>query len=220
MELYLSSNMIGSHADRLIAAAGGRGARMAVITNALDYIPLEAQLEYTRTQFDPVAYFAEHGFDPSLLDLRFYFGRAAALREALLRHRVVWALGGNAFLLRRAMRDSGFDEVMQQVSGENIIYAGWSAGACVAGDSLRAISLMDDPEVTAPGYTRSEPIWEGLALVPFTIIPHFQSDHPETASAAKAVQWAMEKKVEHRTLRDGDVLMTIGGKPTHLLAQH
>lgn len=217
MELYLSSHMLGCHADRLLAAAGGRGARMAVITNALDYIPLEAQLEYTRTHFDPIAYFSQNGFDPSPLDLRFYFDRPATLRERLLRHRVVWAVGGNAFLLRKAMRESGFDEVIQNLSGEDIIYAGWSAGACVAGDSLRAISFMDDPEVTAPGYTRGEPIWEGLALVPFTIIPHFESDHPEAASAAKAVRWAMEHGVEHRALRDGEVLATVGGKPTHLL---
>lgn len=216
MKLYLSSYMLGDHGERLLAMAGGRGARVAVITNALDFIPLEAQLEYTRTQFDPVAYFAEHGLDPSLLDLRFYFGRSAALREVLRRHRVVWALGGNAFLLRRAMRESGFDEIVHDLLSDGLVYAGWSAGACVAGDSLRAIGLMDDPDVTAPGYGPGEPVWDGLGLVPFTIVPHHASDHPETTAAASAVAWAMERGIAHRALRDGDVLVADAGEPTVL----
>src|ERR1700689_936625 len=72
MKLYLSSYLLGDHADRLIAMAG-RGARMAVITNALDAIDIEGRLKCTRTPFDPVAYFAGSGFDASLVDLRYYF---------------------------------------------------------------------------------------------------------------------------------------------------
>jgi dipeptidase E len=207
VKLYLSSLMVGDHVDRLIALAGGPGARMAVITNALDYIPLEAQLEHARTRFDPMIYFADNGFDPSLLDLRFYFGRPAALRAVLLRHKVIWALGGNAFLLRRALRESGFDTIIGDLLGEDIVYAGWSAGACVAGDSLRAIGLMDDPGVSAPGYDPAEPIWDGLGLVPFTIIPHYRSEHPEAPAAQKAAEFALSNGIDYRTLSDGDVLL-------------
>lgn len=70
MKLYLSSLMLGDHGNRLLEMTGV-GARMAVITNALDYIPLEAQLEYARTNLDIVSYFVEAGFDPSLVDLRY-----------------------------------------------------------------------------------------------------------------------------------------------------
>ncbi|HEU0099267.1 MAG TPA: Type 1 glutamine amidotransferase-like domain-containing protein [Allosphingosinicella sp.] len=217
MKLYLSSLMVGDHVDRLIALAGGRGARMAVITNALDYIPLQAQLEHARAHFDPMIYFADNGFDPSLLDLRFYFGRPAALRAVLLRHKVIWALGGNAFLLRRALRESGFDNIIGDLLGEGIIYAGWSAGACVAGDSLRAIGLMDDPSVSAPGYDSAEPIWDGLGLVPFTIIPHYRSEHPEAPAAGKAAEFALSNGIDFRTLSDGDVLLLAeNGVPTLL----
>jgi dipeptidase E len=210
--------MLGDHGERLLAMVGGRGARMAVVTNALDLIPLEAQLEYTRTQFDPVSYFAEHGFDPSLIDLRFYFGRSAALREALLRYRVVWALGGNAFLLRRAMHESGFDDVAEDLLDAGVVYAGWSAGACVAGTSLRAIGLMDEPTTTAPGYPPGGPVWDGLGLVPYTVIPHYQSEHPEAAAAAKAVEWAVGQGIDYIALRDGDVVVKDGGNP-ELLAR-
>jgi dipeptidase E len=74
MKLYLSSMMIGDHPDVLLDLVGGRGGRLAVITNALDAIPLEAQLHYAQTCFDPLIYFRGFGFDASLLDLRNYFG--------------------------------------------------------------------------------------------------------------------------------------------------
>lgn len=217
MNLYLSSYMIGNHADRLLAMAGGRGARMAVVTNALDHISLEEQLAFHRSTFDPESYFADYGFDPYLLDLRRFFGRTDALRRALLRHKVIWALGGNAFLLRRAMRESGFDEIVRDVLDDGVIYAGWSAGACVAGDSLRAVGLMDEPEVTAPGYADGDVVWEGLGFVPFTILPHHESDHSEAGSAARAAAWARDRRIEHRALRDGEVLLVDdGGEPVLL----
>ena len=128
MKLYLSSYMLGDHNDKLIAMAG-RGARMAVITNALDYIPLQAQIEHACTRWDPNIHFVENGFDPSPLDLRHYFGRTQELHQVLLRFKVVWALGGNAFLLRRAMHESGFEDLIHGLLAEGAIYGGWSAGA-------------------------------------------------------------------------------------------
>ncbi|MEA3065933.1 MAG: dipeptidase [Sphingomonadales bacterium] len=213
MKLYLSSMMIGDHPDRLLAMAGGRGARMALITNALDNIPLEAQLEYTRTRMDAIAYFAGQGFDPSPVDLRFYFGRTRPLRDVVLRHRIVWATGGNAFLLRRAMLESGFDGLVRDLLGEGLVYGGWSAGACVAGTSLRPIGLMDDPDATAAGYGASGPVWEGLGLVPFAIISHHASDHPEAPAAGRAIEFATAQGIAHIALRDGDVLVGDGGEP-------
>ena len=217
MNLYLSSYMIGDHADRLLAIAGGPGARMAIITNALDAFPLADQLAFARSQFDPDEYFSSFGFDPSLVDLRPYAGRQEALRKALLRFKVVWVLGGNTFILRRAMRESGFDLLVPELLANGVVYAGWSAGACVAGDSLRAVEIMDEPTATAPGYLTSETIYDGLNLVPFTILPHYESDHAEAPLAAKAAAWATEQNIPYRVLRDGEVLLVEkGGAPTLL----
>jgi dipeptidase E len=214
VKLYLSSVNLGAHAGRLTAMAGGPGARMAVITNALDYIPIDAQIDYARAHNDAVSYFAEAGFDPSPLDLRLYFGRPAALRRLLLRHRVIWAVGGNAFLLRRAMRESGFDAMIGELlAKDDMVYAGWSAGACVAGADLRPIALMDDPKAIAPGYPPQEPLQEGLSLVPFTIIPHYRSNHGEAEAAESAVAWAEAQGIGHVPLSDGDVVVVDGGEP-------
>ena len=199
--------LLGDHVDVLTEMAGS-GARMAIVTNALDAIPIEAQLHYAQHKFDAVEYFSGYGFDPAFVDLRYYFGRKSALKNVLQRYRVVWALGGNTFLLRKAMRQSGFDELIGNLLVEDgLIYGGWSAGACVAGASLRGIDLMDQPHAEAIGYQPSETLWEGLGLVPYVIVPHFNSDHPETETATSAVDWLSENKIEHRALRDGDVIV-------------
>lgn len=212
MKLYLSSMMIGNNPERLLAMSGGTGARMAVITNALDYITFEDRLAYAQTKFDPMIYFGDAGFDPSIIDLRNYFGRSSDLQRVLARYQVVWAVGGNAFLLRRAMRESGFDIIIHDLLDAGLVYSGWSAGACVAGSSMRPIALMDQPEKLATGYPETPPIWEGMGLVPYTIIPHYQSAHPESDAAELATEWAKANGFAHVTLRDGEVIISDGGE--------
>ena len=212
MKLYLSSMMIGNHPERLLAMSGGKGARMAVVTNALDYISFEDRLVHTQTKFDPMIYFGEAGYDPSIIDLRNYFGRPCDLQRVLSRYQVVWALGGNAFLLRRAMQASGFDTIIHSLLDEGLVYSGWSAGACVAGNSLRPIALMDEPETLPAGDPDTPPIWEGMGLVPYAIIPHYQSDHPESDAAALATEGAKTNGFDHVALRDGEVIVGEGGE--------
>lgn len=204
--------MIGNHPERLLEMSGGKGARMAVVTNALDYISFEDRLVHTQTKFDPMIYFGEAGFDPSIIDLRNYFGRPSDLQRVISRYQVVWALGGNAFLLRRAMRASGFDTIIHDLLDRGLVYSGWSAGACVAGNSLRPIALMDEPETMAVGYVDAQPIWEGMGLVPYAVIPHYQSDHPESDDAALATEWAKANGFDHVALRDGEVIVGEGGE--------
>lgn len=207
MKLYLSSYMLGDHSHKLLEMAGGSGARMAIITNALDAIPLEAQLDYARNKSDVLIYCLENGFDPSFIDLRRYFGRPDDLALILGRYSVIFAVGGNSFLLRRAMRDSGFDTIITGLLKRGIVYAGWSAGACVAGDRLEAIALMDEPDAKAPGYLTTDVLETGLGLIPKTIIPHYESDHPEGPAALEAVSWARSRGIEHIALRDGEVIV-------------
>ena len=209
MRLYLASSRTGETFPELLRMAGP-DARVAVISNALDAIPPESRAAYARTVFDPVAHFRDCGLQAEELDLRRYFRRAKALAEALVRVDLVWAVGGNAFLLRRAMRQSGFDAIVPGLVWANrLIYGGWSAGACVAGPTLRGLDLMDDPAELAEGYD-PEPVWEGLGLIDGAIVPHYGSDHPEAQAAGAAAVWMRDHAVPHRTLRDGDVLVQTG----------
>ena len=49
-------------------------------------------------------------------------------------------------------------------------------------------------------------MWEGLALYPFCIAPHFRSDHPETKLIDQSVEYFIEKKIPFVALRDGEAI--------------
>jgi len=211
VRLYLSSHRLADSFDELLAMAGP-AARTAVISNAVDFIPDAERESYARDVYDVIADFRERGLAAFDLDLRRYFGRPDALQDELARARLVWCVGGNAFLLRRAMRQSGFDLVAPPlIAAERLIYGGWSAGAVVAGPHLRGIELMDDPEALAEGYDPA-PIWEGLSLVDVAIVPHFRSDHPEADAAERAVAFLQARGLAYRTLRDGEALVQNGAE--------
>jgi dipeptidase E len=209
MRLYLASSRTGDSYPELIRMAGP-GARVGVISNAVDFVPTADREAYARKIFDPIADFRAHGLDAYDLDLRAYFRRPEALLAELERTRLVWAVGGNAFLLRRAMRQSGLDAIAPGlIWAGRLVYGGWSAGACVAAPSLRGLEHMDDPATLAEGYDR-EPVWEGLGLIDAAIVPHYRSDHDEAEAAERTVAWMIANGVPHRTLRDGDVLIQNG----------
>ncbi|MEJ1969712.1 MAG: Type 1 glutamine amidotransferase-like domain-containing protein [Rhizomicrobium sp.] len=206
MRLYLSSSRFGDRFDLFLEMAG-QGARVGVIANALDLIPDADRQAYASTVHDPVAELRAHGLEASDLDLRAYFGRPERLDAALAGLDAVWATGGNAFLLRRAMRQSGFDTVgVARIRDDKLLYAGWSAGAVVACPDLRGIELMDAPDRVANGYDPA-PVWEGLGLIGVHLVPHYDSDHAESAAAEKVTMYLLDQAMPYRTMRDGDVLV-------------
>lgn len=198
--MYLSSYRLGQHAE-LLRSATGRG-RAAIVFNALDVFGSTRLRNWDRETSD----LAELGYASEELDLRRYFGDAAGLTQRLKGLDLVWVVGGNAFALARAMTASGFGGVLDPAIDRGLIYAGYSAGACVAGPDLRGIHLMDDPTDIPDGYDGDIPA-NALGLIPFRIVPHWQSDHPETARADEAVRWLDQHALEYRAIRDGDVVI-------------
>ncbi|MDP1730313.1 MAG: Type 1 glutamine amidotransferase-like domain-containing protein [Devosia sp.] len=209
MRLYLSSYRIGDRSGALLALLGN-GKRAAVISNAKDAASPAAR-EICRSQvYDPHAEFASLGISAEDLDLRDYFGEADRLAEKLQDFDLVWAVGGNAFTLRRAMRQSGFDRIIvEMLDRDDIVYGGFSAGAVVAAPTLKGMELMDDPTERPAGYA-PEIDWEGLGLVDFAIVPHYRSRHPETNAAEQAHKHFATHRVPCRTLRDGEVIVWTG----------
>jgi dipeptidase E len=49
----------------------------------------------------------------------------------------------------------------------------------------------------------------GSGLVPFGIVPHWRSDHSETAAAANAVVCLERMGSEYRSLGDGEALILL-----------
>ncbi|MBB3388998.1 dipeptidase E [Rhizobium sp. BK275] len=215
MRLYLSSYRLGASAFRLKKLLNG-GRRAAVIQNALDFIPAEARRAYETNIYDPKEELADWGIGAEELDLRDYFGQPHALKEALAGIDFVWAVGGNAFLLRRAMRQSGFDRIIGELLRKDaLVYGGFSAGAVVATPSLDGIDIMDDPRQLVPGYDEGI-LWDGLGLVDFSIVPHYRSDHDEAEAAEKTVGFLEEASMPFQPLRDGEVIIVEGRNVTLL----
>jgi dipeptidase E len=206
MRLYLSSYRVGDRAGSLLALLGS-GKRATLIENALDLYSAEAREMHRREVYDPAAELAALGISSTRLDLRKYFGRAEALADELSKHDLVWVVGGNAFVLRRAMKQSGFDDVIVgMLDNDQIVYGGYSAGAVVAAPSLCGIHLMDDAEDVPSGY-EAKTVWDGLGLIDHAIVPHYRSPHPETAAAECTVRHLCGRGLRYRALRDGEVIV-------------
>ena len=208
MRLYLSSERLGERAGALLGMLSG--SRMAVIANGYDHCGAIARDLYRAEIYDPVPEFEALGLIPEQIDLRAHFGDPQSLRQRLSGYDLVWVMGGNSFVLRRAMRSSGFDQIIRDLlEADAITYGGYAAGAIVAGPSLRGMELMDDPWEVPAGY--DEPlIWHGLGLTPFAIVPHYRSSHPNSAAAEKIVSYMEARKLRHRALSDGEVIVRVG----------
>jgi dipeptidase E len=116
-------------------------------------------------------------------------------------------MGGNSFVLRRAMRLSGFDKLIGNFVNDNsLVYGGFSAGAVVATKTLRGIDLVDDPNSLPEDYPQNV-VWEGLGFVDFSIAPHYRSDHPESESIENVVEYFQASNMPYKALRDGEVLV-------------
>jgi dipeptidase E len=210
MRLFLASHRFGAFAgdlQRLVKP----GARVAVISNALDFIAPQARETYARLVYDQLAAFGDLGLEAFDLDLRRYFEDQTELAAIVDGAELVWVTGGNVFLLRQAMRLSGFDALIHPLlAADRLAYGGYSAGACVAGPDLHGLELMDPPDQAADGYPLSQPIWEGLGLFERLIIPHYRSDSPE-APAAEAVAADLQTHGQtFETLGDADVIIRDG----------
>jgi dipeptidase E len=153
-----------------------------------------------------------------VLDLRDYFGARGRLAAELPRYRMVWVRGGNTFVLRYAMAASGADTlIVDLIRRDALVYAGYSAGVCVLAPSLRGLDEdgLDDPGLVRSVYGDADPIWDGLGVLDYMVLPHFESPgHPETEAVGRAVERIWAAGLPHRTLRDGEAIVLDGASDT------
>jgi len=71
--------------------------------------------------------------------------------------------------------------------------------------TLEGIHLADDPFSDPDGY-EGEVMWDGLALYPYCLAPHFRSDHPESKMIDQTVEYFIERKIPFVALRDGEAI--------------
>ena len=208
MRLYLSSFRLGDHPEHLVGLVGGAARGAVVIANAMDVAPADVRCSWVERE---LADLAGLGFDAAELDLRDYFGDRQRLRADLDGAGLAWLCGGNTFGLRYALLRSGADVVFTDLlAADALVYAGYSAGACVLAPSLRGLELVDDPGAVERTYG-AEPVWDGLGVLSEAFVPHYQSPgHPETEAMDLVVARYRAEGVAYRTLRDGQALVIDG----------
>lgn len=203
MRLFLASQDFGEHAS-LLSGMAGDNRRALVVFNARDYKPERGVEKQKRL-------FAGIGLEFNELDLRNYFGKKEELQQFIAEFNpgVVDLLGGNSFLLRRAMAQSGLDEILKKdIKNDKYVLAGHSAGSVVVGPSLKGFERVDSQHMLMPGYDEAV-IWDGLGLIDVRIVPHADS-RDDIATIWRGL---FEKEgLKYLALNDSDALVINDGK--------
>lgn len=203
MLLYLSSYKLGNEIEVLKNWIKEHGNQIVLIANSRDWSPESERKEESILR--DCAILKEIGFDVKRIDLREYFGKEEKLRQDLEKERAFFVIGGNTFTLRLAMKYSGFDNYLIEISNsDKYLYAGYSAGICVLAPRLNGLDLVDEP---INPYNSEGALYEGLNILDFVPVPHYKSDHPESQLVEKVVELFEVKKVNYKALKDGNVII-------------
>lgn len=209
MRLFLSSYRFGNHAA-VIQDLAGKEAHVGVITNAKDY---NSDIERAASVKESFESFLELEITPHEIDLRRYFDRAEDVALELNKYDFIWLGGGNTFVLRRALKYTGADALIsERVRDNTLLYGGESAGAIIATPSLKGVEFGDDPYVTPVGYS-DEDVWDGLGLVPYSIVPHYESSWE---GYERMIDTLEEADMPYKTLTDTQVLIIDGNNEERL----
>lgn len=205
MRLYLSSHGFGDHVDTLHKMVGDNK-KVLYIDNAKDDWPAEERAQHVAEKH---AEFEKLGFEFYELDLRKYVGKTELLAKIITGAGLIWAGGGNTFLLRRAMKYSGLDVMLHDdLKADLFVYGGSSAGSVVTTKTLHGVEMEDDPYVVPEGYDE-DIIWTGLGLIYPQLVPHYGSElFAENAQAM--VDFFKENGLTYVTLKDGEVYVVNG----------
>lgn len=205
MRLYLSSFKLGNKPEELVSLVG-ENKKAVLILNALDHAS-RAREEFLISQTKELA---DLGFSVEELDLRKFFNKKDELEKFLAKKGLVWINGGNTFILRRAMKQSGFDIVIKKLLEKDaLVYGGFSAAVCIITPTLRGLEITDDPNIAPDSYEK-EIIWDGLNFIDYSVAVHYASDHSESHLTDKEIQFYEDNKMPYKKLRDGEVIIHNG----------
>lgn len=203
MKLYLSSDgFLTKRQFKRLVGKEYKQAKVALIMHAADWhTPIARRISYIKTRME----FRKIGVKADVVDLKKFYNKSQqSLLAKLSQYDLIWARGGNTFLLRYTMKRSGFDAVIKELLSKGIVYGGSSAGALVMGPTLKYIEYADDPSFSP------EIIWKGLGMIKTVPLPHWGNRW--YAKAVKKAYLSLKKdKVDVVKLVDGEALLVEDG---------
>ncbi|MDP3995704.1 MAG: Type 1 glutamine amidotransferase-like domain-containing protein, partial [bacterium] len=112
MKLYLSSYGIGNETERFkkLVLKG----KLGYIANALDFPSADLERRNKHIEKD-LESLRGLGFKVELVDLHDYFGKKDELNHKIEKLGAIFISGGNVFILRQAMKLSGFDDIIKSI---------------------------------------------------------------------------------------------------------
>lgn len=209
MRLFLASHDLGKFGEKLIELLGEKR-EVLIVPNARDYHEENKYID--NVVHAKVKMFAELGIKATGLDLKRFFGKTEKLDEYLKSKAnvgMIYALGGDVFLLRTAMKLSGMDKIIQEkLKNDEIVYGGSSAGSMVTVTDLRIYERDELSPKEVEKYYNTPAELQGLGLVQGIIIPH--ADSPKRDWITKLHQERAGSRAI--MLNDADVLVVDGNK--------
>lgn len=203
MKYYLSSYGLGNEVEKFKKLIPNK--KIGYIPNARDHSQADPEKRKMKNDTNMVL-LRELGLEVEMVDLRDYSGKQDEIKKKLEELGAIFISGGNVFVLRQAMKLSGLDKILTEFKDKDFLYAGYSAAGCVLFHDLKAYSIVDDSTDT-PYKELKEVIWEGLGLIDFAFMPHFDSDHPESADINKEIEFCKQNNIPYRAVKDGEVII-------------
>ncbi len=205
MKFYLSSFNLGDKASELVRLMG-KNKKLGYVPNACDFTNVNLEKKESKEKED-IKSLKEIGLEVTYVDLKKYFGKENELKKKINSLGGLFFKGGNTFILRQAMKLSGFDKIFEDLKKrEDFVYSGYSAGICVLAPDFKAIQHVDDP-TDHPYEQQKETIWEGLNYLDYIILPHYKSNHPESELIDKEIEFCEKNNIPYKTLKDGEVII-------------
>ncbi|MBP7774160.1 Type 1 glutamine amidotransferase-like domain-containing protein [Candidatus Woesebacteria bacterium] len=164
MKLFLASSLqtTGSEITRALFADGNNG-KLMFMTTASE--PEKGDLSWLAADKQPLVYAGLDVFNYSVTNKT-----EKEIEKALEGVGAVCVAGGNTYYLLHHARKSGFDKVVTRLVMKGMPYIGSSAGALLAGPTIK--TSLDDPRIV-PELTD----YTGLNLCNISIRPHWGSAH-------------------------------------------
>ena len=199
MILYLSSQKFGDNYSFLKEWISKNSNKILLIANALDYKDTSTVSNIIHEDKHLLSHI---GFDVTIVDLKDYFEKHEELKKICRKFNNICVIGGNVFILREAMKYSGFDKYLKEISKkDNYLYIGYSAGGCVLSQNLDIYKKVDDP---VDFYNKGKIIYDGIELIDYQFIPHYKSNYYKAYLIDEIVDTCKKENIKYKALKDGE----------------